>query len=245
MSLKSLKHLFTKASSTMLASALAIFVMAGVSTHAYAQKGGVGQLFDEVTWPTTTTVTVGGAANANWQKSGTFSVDGQQFDQSHGLANPAFSVGMEIPIMQNTMFAPRIAYNDYSLQFDQAADGSSSPLVVSLLTVGLDAMFKYSFNNFHAMAGGELSTPVNATYAHSSRIEDATHSTVEIPDKELYIGALKGGIGYDIPLNSSNSIWLTPEGFYTYQLNSASRIAGNTLKVATLSGGASLKFALP
>src|SRR5438552_9087501 len=107
MSLNKMKHLIA-------ASALAIFVMAGVSTHAYAQKGGVGQLFNEVTWPTGLTVTAGAAANDNWQKSGTFSVDGQSFDQSHGIANPSFSVGMEIPILQDVMFAPRIAYNDYS-----------------------------------------------------------------------------------------------------------------------------------
>ena len=55
------------------------------------------------------------------------------------------------------------------------------------------------------MAGGEMSTPVNATYAHSSHIEDATHSTVEIPDKENYLGALKGGLGYDIPLNAGKN----------------------------------------
>jgi len=239
MSLKSLKHLIT-------ASALAIFVMAGVSNHAYAQKGGDGQLHDEVTWPQGITVTVGGAANANWQESGTFSVgDGLSYDQSHGLANPSFSVGMEIPILQNMMFVPRVVYNDYSVQFDQAVGGIQQPLVVSLLTVGGDAMFKYSFNNFHVLAGGEISTPVNATYAHSSHIEDATHSTTEIPDKENILGALKGGVGYDIPLNSGNTMWLTPEAFYTYPLNSASRIAQNDLKVTALSGGASLKFQLP
>src|ERR1041385_3033759 len=238
MSLKSLKHFFT-------ASAFALIATIGMSNHAFAQKGGVGQLHDEITWPQSMTVTVGGAANDNWQKSGTFSVDGSSYEQSHGLANPNFSVGMEIPILEDMMFAPRVEYNDYSVQFDQATGGVQDPLVVSLLTVGVDAMFKYSFNNFHVMAGGEVSTPVNATYAHSSHIEDATHSTVEIPDKENILGALKGGVGYDIPLNAGNSIWLTPEAFYTYPLNSASRISGNVLKPATLSGGASLKFALP
>ena len=68
---------------------------------------------------------------------------------------------------------------------------------------------------------------------------------MEIPNKERYLGALKGGVGYDIPLNSGNTIWLTPEAFYTYPLNSASRQVDNELKVTALSGGASLKFALP
>lgn len=200
---------------------------------------------NEITWPQTMTVSVGGAANENWQESGSFSVDGSSYDQSHGLANPNFSLGLEIPMLQNTMLMIRGEYNDYSVQFDNAASGISQPLVVSLLTVGGDAMVKYSFNNFHIMAGGELSTPVNATYAHSDQIEDATHSNVTIPDQEDVMAALKGGVGYDIPVNSSNTIWFTPEAFYTYPLNSASRQVDNELKVTTLSGGASLKFALP
>jgi hypothetical protein len=246
MSLKSIKRMFAHSLKFFTAAMFSMFVMAGLSSHAFAQMGGIGQLHNEITWPTTMTVSVGGAANANWQESGTFSVgDGLSYDQSHGLANPNFSLGLEIPMLENTMFVIRAEYNDYSVQFDQASGGIQTPLVVSLLTVGGDAMVKYSFSNFHVMAGGELSTPVNATYAHSSHIEDATHSSVTIPDKEDILGALKGGVGYDIPLNSGNTMWLTPEAFYTYPLNSASRIAQNDLKVTALSGGASLKFALP
>ena len=238
MSLKSFKNLIG-------ASAIALLATVGLSNHAFAQMGGSGQLHDEVTWPTTLTVTAGGAANANWQESGTFAVDGFSYDQSHGLANPQFSVGMEIPILKNMMLVPRVEYNDYSVQFDNAVGGIANPLVVSLLTIGGDLMFKYSFNNFHVLAGGEMSTPLNATYAHSYHIEDATHSTVEIPDKENILAALKAGVGYDIPINGANTIWITPEAFYAYPLNSATRLANNDLKVTALSGGASLKFALP
>ncbi|HET6401913.1 MAG TPA: hypothetical protein VFH95_11010 [Candidatus Kapabacteria bacterium] len=246
MSLKSIKRMLAHSFHFFTAAALALFVMVGLSSHAFAQMGGIGQLHNEITWPTTMTVSVGGAANSNWQSSGSFSVgDGLSYDQSHGLANPNFSLGLEIPMLKNTMFVIRAEYNDYSVQFDQAAGGIQTPLVVSLLTVGGDAMFKYSFNNFHVMAGGELATPVNATYAHSYHIEDATHSTVTIPDKENILGALKGGLGYDIPLNSSNTMWFTPEAFYTYPINSASRMSQNSLFVTALSGGASLKFALP
>ncbi len=244
MVLKSLKRMLAHSFHFFTAAALTLFVIVGLSSHAFAQMGGVGQLHNEVTWPTTMTVTVGGAANDNWQESGTFSVDGLSYDQSHGLANPNFSVGMEIPMLPNMMLVPRIEYNDYSVQFDNSV-GGGAPLVVSLLTVGGDLMAKYSFNNFHVLAGGEISTPVNATYAHSTQIEAATHSTVEIPAKEHILGALKGGVGYDIPLNAGNTIWLTPEAFYTYPLNSASRQIDNELKVTALSGGASLKFALP
>jgi hypothetical protein len=240
------KRIFDHSRLLLTATAFALFAIGGLSSHAYAQKGGDGILMNEVTWPQTFTLSVGGSANANWQESGEFSVgDGLGYDQSHGLANPNFSIGAEIPMLQNTMFVVRAEYNDYSVLFDQASGGVQTPLVVSLLTIGADAMVKYSFNNFHVMGGGELSTPVNATYAHSSHIEDATHSTADIPDKETYLGALKAGVGYDIPVNSSNSIWLTPEAFYTYPLNSASRQAGNNLKVTALSGGASLKFAIP
>ena len=244
MTLKSLTRMLARPIHLLTAAMFAMFVMAGFSTHAFAQMGGIGQLHEEVTWPTTTTVTLGGGANANWQGSGTFSVDGLNYDQSHGLANPNFSVGMEIPMLPNMMLVPRIEYNDYSVQFDEAV-GGGAPLVVSMLTIGGDLMAKYSFNNFHVMAGGEISHPMSATYAHSNHIEDATHSSVTIPDKENILGALKGGVGYDIPLNSGNSIWLTPEAFYTYPLNSASRQTLNELKVTSLSGGASLKFALP
>lgn len=244
MSLKSMKRMLAHSFSIITAAMFALFVTVGLSSHAFAQMGGVGQLHSEITWPTTMTVTAGGAANANWQESGTFSVDGLNYDQSHGLANPNFSIGMEIPMLPDMMLVPRIEYNDYSVQFDQSV-GGGAPLVVSLQTIGADLMAKYSFNNFHVLAGGELSTPVNATYAHSTHIEAATHSTVEIPNKERYLGALKGGVGYDIPLNSGNTIWLTPEAFYTYPLNSASRQVDNELKVTALSGGASLKFALP
>src|SRR5579872_806158 len=133
MSLKSIKHFFT-------ATALALFATVGLSSHAFAQMDGIGQLHNEITWPTTMTVSVGGAANANWQSSGTFSTgDGLSYDQSHGLANPNFSLGLEIPMLENTMFVIRGEYNDYSVQFDQAAGGIQTPLVVSLLTVGGDA----------------------------------------------------------------------------------------------------------
>src|SRR3954470_24676183 len=128
MSLKSFKHFFT-------ASALALLVTMGMSNPTFAQKGGGGQLHDEITGPQTMAVTVGGAANDNWQKSGTFSVDGSNYEQSHGLANPSFSVGMEIPIMEDLMLVPRVVYNDYSVQFDNAVGSTGDPLVVSMLTV--------------------------------------------------------------------------------------------------------------
>ena len=238
MSLKSFKNLIG-------ASAIALLATVGLSNQSFAQKGGVGQLHDEVTWPTTFTITAGAAANADWQESGTFAVDGLSYNQSHGLANPQFSVGAEIPLLQNMMLVPRFEYNDYSLRFDNASGGIANPLVVSLRTLGGDVMFKYSFNNFHVLAGGEISTPVQATYAHSYQIEDATNSSVEIPDKEKVLAALKAGVGYDIPINGANTIWITPEAFYAYPLNSATRIVNNDLKVTALSGGASIKFALP
>jgi len=240
MSLNSIKKLIS-------ASALALFVTIGLSNHAMAQKGGSGVLNSEITWPTTTTIDVGGMASDNFQGNGSFMVNGSGYAQSHGLANPEFHVGLEIPIASNMMFVPRVAYNDYSVRWDNPEGGSGAPLALSYLAVGTDLMFKYSLNNFHVLAGGNISTPVKATYANSLRIEDATASSVEIPDKAHVIASLKGGLGYDIPLNSSNSMWLTPEATYTYPVTNFTQPTthGSELFVTSISGGASLKFALP
>ncbi len=240
MSLNSIKK-------TIGATALALFVTMGLSNHAMAQKGGRGIMNDEVTWPTTLTVDVGGMASDNFQGNGSFMVAGNGYAQSHGLANPEFHVGAEIPIASNMMFVPRIAYNDYSVRWDNAEGGGGGPLAVSYLAIGADLLLKYSFNNFHLLAGGNVSTPIKATYAGSLQIESATQSSATIPDKSNIIASLKGGLGYDIPLNSSNSIWLTPEATYTYPITNFVQPAvhGSELFVTSVAGGASLKFALP
>jgi outer membrane protein OmpA-like peptidoglycan-associated protein len=246
------------------AASIALLAIEMLPPSAYAQKGGNGIMNDEVTWPTTFTLGFGAAANANWQGSGSFATEapsnvdafaGDGFDQSHVIAEPEFHILAEIPIAKNLMFAPRISYNDYSLRWDQAATGpnvATDPgLVISQAEIGADILFKYAFSNFHVMAGANLSTPIHDPYyAHSQTIENAVdHNTPNsgtVPDFAKFIAGLKGGVGYDIPLNAKNTIWLTPEAFFTYSLTDyIQRTPANyELFPITLSGGASMKFAL-
>src|SRR5581483_4008171 len=259
--------------------ALALVAIALTAPNAFAQKGGTGLMNDEVTWPTTFTLGFGAAANANWQGSGTFATapgalgstwagdayGNYGYDQSHVLVQPEFHILAEIPIARNLMFAPRIAYNDYSLRWDQQASpasvagvttgqGSTQPLVISQAEIGADLLFKYAFSNFHVMAGANLSTPIHTPwFAHSTNISDAADHTMAnsgaIPNYSKFLAGLKGGVGYDIPLNARNTIWLTPEAFFTYSVTdyiSDPNPPSNNRELfpITLSGGASLKFAL-
>lgn len=251
--------------------AFAFFAIALSAPNSFAQKGGDGVNNNNVTWPTTFTLGFGAAANANWQGSGTFSsmpsdgsvntdpqgpIAGQYgYNQSHVLVQPEFHILAEIPIATNLMFAPRISYNDYSLRWDQQA-GTADPtvgnlgMVISQAEIGADLLFKYAFSNFHVMAGANLSTPIHDPYyAHSQTIEDAVNQKNVIPNYAKFLAAIKGGVGYDIPLNSPSTIWLTPEAFFSYPVtdyvqdpNPGSN--NRELFPVTLSGGASLKFAL-
>ena len=239
--------MFTSFKKVIGAAALAFIATAGISNNALAQKGGTGVMNGEVTWPTTFNIGVGAAANDNFQGNGTFvSPGGYGYNQSHGLANPEFHVNMEIPLATNMMFAPRIAYNDYSIQWDNSSSspsGANSGLAtISYKVIGLDLLFKYAFNNFHVMAGANMSTPLQADFAPGS-IEASTHSGTEIVNKSSFLASLKGGLGYDIPVNSTNTMWITPEAFYTYPLTNFDQAKGSELFVTTISGGASFKLA--
>lgn len=246
---------------TLGAALLALAMIAAPNAH--AQKGGDGVNTDEVSWPTSFTLGFGAAANDNWQGSGTIQTTdatdafgGYGYNQSHALVQPEFHILAEIPIAKDLMFAPRIAYNDYSLRWDNAdvlpAGSPDAPLVISQAVIGTDLLFKYALSNLHFMAGANLSTPVHDMwYAHSTDIHDAVEHTMAnsgtMPNFAKFIAGLKGGLGYDIPLNPSrNTIWLTPEAFFTYSVTNyvQDEPASRELFPITLSGGASLKFAL-
>src|ERR1043165_5021195 len=168
---------------TLGAALLALAMTA--APNAFAQKGGDGVMNDEVTWPTSFTLGFGAAANDNWQGSGTINTAASNdiyrdngYNQSHAIVEPEFHILAEIPIMKNLMFAPRIAYNDYSLRWDNTdvtpTGGSDRPLAISQAMIGTDLLFKYAFSNFHVMAGANLSTPIHDMwYAHSEKVEDA------------------------------------------------------------------------
>jgi hypothetical protein len=265
-----LKSLHTKIIGAASIALLAVLALA--PNNSYAQKGGNGVMNDEVTWPTTFTLGFGAAANANWQGSGTFSSQptggavtepgwpagttdnfGQYgYDQSHVIVQPEFHILAEIPIAKNLMFAPRIAYNDYSLRWDQQASPAAPAVgnVISQAEIGADLLFKYAFSNFHVMAGANLSTPIHDPwYAHTQTVENAVDTKNAIPNFAKFLAGLKGGVGYDIPLNSKNTIWLTPEAFLTYALTDYVQdpnpgTNNRELFPLILSGGASMKFAL-
>lgn len=250
--------------------ALAFFAVACSAPNAFAQSAADNSAaVCEVTWPTTFTLGFGGAANANWQGRGLFQTNppagvaldrgtpdplygGYGYDQSHIVVAPEFHILAEIPITQRWLIAPRIAYNDYSLRWDQQATAvnapnTNQPLVVSEALIGADVLIKYSFSNFHVMGGANLSMPVrDPYYAHSATVSDAVDQKNVVSNFAKFMAGLKGGVGYDIPINQNNTVWLTPEAFFTYALtNYVSDASGDrALYPVTLSGGASLKFAL-
>jgi len=244
-----LSQLIRKTTGTALIAMLAMMLLA---QNSFAQKGGTGVNNDEVSWPTSFTLGLGAAANDNWNGSGGYNpgAPGDLYTQSRGLAAPEFHILAEIPIAKNLMFAPRIAYNDYSLHWD--VNNSGNPLVISESYIGTDLLFKWALSNFHLMAGANLSTPVHdAWWATSDQIGDAVTQKNVVPEAAKFVAGLKGGLGYDIPLNGRNTIWLTPEAFFTYSLTNYSQVPGtsqsnpnNEFYPVTLSGGASLKFAL-
>jgi outer membrane protein OmpA-like peptidoglycan-associated protein len=138
--------------------------------------------------------------------------------------------------------------------------GTTAPenagLVISESYIGADLLVKWSLSNFHLMGGANLGTPVHDPwYAYDTRIEAATQDPATahtaVPNFAKFIAGLKGGLGYDIPLNTKNTIWLTPEAFFTYSLTNYSQVPGASASnpkdeyyPVTLTGGASLKFAL-
>ena len=242
-----LSHLIRKTTGAL---AIAILALASFAPNSYAQKGGTGVNNNGVTWPTSFTLGFGGAANDNWNGSGGYNPDpnGPLFTQSHGLAAPEFHILAEIPIATNLMFAPRIAYNDYSLQWDAVGTGATAlpGLQLSETVLGADLLFKWALSNFHLMAGANLSTPLHERYAYGTNISDASNPGAQVPNAAKFLAGLKGGLGYDIPLNSKNTIWLTPEAFFTYSVTNyvQNNPPADEYYPVTLTGGASLKFAL-
>ncbi len=228
-------------------SALALASLAVVASNSNAQVG-----LEKPTWPTHTTLGFGGGVDGNVPSSGTYQVEPNGPFYAHGPLFPNFEFHLlgEFPIATNLMFAPRIAYNDFSTRWDDGVGtlpagvtGDPKYLAVSFQTIGANLLFKYSFSNFHIMAGPHFSTPFKMTYAHSSNITDATNSANNIPEVAKFIAAIQGGIGYDIPLNSKSTIWLTPEAFYDYFVTDFSqKHTGSEYFITTIQAGLSLKF---
>src|SRR5581483_3068251 len=128
-----------------------------------------------VSWPHTFTLGLGGAANDNVRATGTAGT-GEPLaldpDGNFGYTNsvsqwePEFHMLAEIPLGGDWMFAPRIAYNDYSLKWNSAsslpANAVNQPLSLTLRELGADLLFKFSISDLHVMAGANLSTPLQS-----------------------------------------------------------------------------------
>ena len=145
------------------------------------------------------------------------------------------------------MFAPRISFNNYSLKWNNASSTSPTnsavpnpavPLSLSMQYIGLDALVKYSFSDFHVMGGFNFSAPLKAVSYNNGG------NTGTLINYAGLIAALKIGVGYDIPVNANNTIWVTPEAFFTYPLASYASNNGFDVDPATISLGVSIKFAL-
>jgi len=210
---------------------------------------------NEVDWPHKLTLVLGGGVNYN-MANGPYILDHNLYDRGHWYM-PEFHLGFEIPIATNWMFAPRLDYEGIGGEF---TDGTAtSPTATQIpqfaydaRTVGLDLLFKASINRFHIMFGPYAAYLIKKTWAHGP-FADADASKVELPGTHRVFFSAGAGVGYDAPLNSNNTIWLTPEISYHYPItnlgagdNSAVDDAGpkkvGYLKPSTLRGALSLKF---
>jgi outer membrane protein OmpA-like peptidoglycan-associated protein len=230
--------------------ALAFIVVFFSARNSCAQSGGASSDTTKVTWPHTLTLGFGAAGNDAWNGGSQYSpVDsGYIWTKSHMIISPEFHLLAEIPIGNNLMFAPRIAYNGYNMQYSDASTKpagitTTKPLTLSVADLGADLLLKYSLNNLHFMGGFNLGVPLFENYTYTS----TTTADTAIPNKAGFVLAVKVGIGYDIPLNDNNTIWLTPELFATYSLTGyqSNLSSGMSLIPIIFTGGASLKFALP
>ncbi len=234
--------------------AIAFFTLFFAARNSCAQTGGTSGDTSQVTWPHTVTLGFGAAANANWQIAGTAGTGTSTepygeygYTKSSLQFGPEFHILAEIPLWKNWMFAPRLAYNNYSLKWNNASSISPTnsavpnpaiPLSLSMHYIGLDALVKYEFSNLHVLGGVNFSGPLNGvSYTNGG-------NTGKLINSAGIVANLKLGLGYDIPLNSTNTIWLTPEALFSYPLASYATNTPFDVDPATISLGVSLKFAL-
>ncbi len=197
----------------------------------------------EITWPHHLTLGLGAGLNLNFPH-GTFILDNYSYTSGFGAA-PTFFALLEIPLGGKWMLVPRIHYSNISGAF---TDGTTTGTAITnganfaydVQNIGLDVLGKYSFNRFHILFGPSLATIVKKTIAHGTS-SDASASSVELPGSHSVFAAFGAGIGYDIPINSKNSVWLSPEAFYSYPLTNLGD-GSSDLKISTLRIALAVKF---
>ncbi len=192
---------------------------------------------DELSYPHRLTLGFGGGANANLA-SGNYTIDNNIYSSGSGIG-PAFFALLEIPIADRWMIAPRITYNDFSAAF---TDGTPTipNFAYSARSLGADILGKFSFSQLHLLFGPSISTLLKKTFAHGAAA-DASSSGNSLPGAGNLYANVGAGAGYDIPVNSTHSMWLTPELFYSTPLTNLGPNNGS-LKASTIRFGISLKF---
>ncbi|MDP4220130.1 MAG: OmpA family protein [Bacteroidota bacterium] len=198
---------------------------------------------EEVSWPHHLTLGLGGGVNLNFPK-GTYVLDNYSYSSGFGVA-PTFFGLLEIPLGGKWMLVPRIHYSNISGAF---TDGTTTGATVAnfdkfaydVQNVGLDVLGKYAISNFQILFGPSIATIVTKTYAHGTS-NDASASGTDLPGSHSVFAAIGAGVGYDIPINKKNSVWLSPEAFYSYPLTNLGD-GSSDLKVSTLRVAVSVKF---
>jgi outer membrane protein OmpA-like peptidoglycan-associated protein len=228
------------------ATALALAATVAAVPNASAQM-------DEGNYPQKLTLVIGGGANWN-MADGPYTPE--SFVPTAGTLpakqgdywTPEFHIGLEIPVADGFMFAPRLNYNDLSSVLDDAGEPGdvdpASEVGYAYRTVGLDLLGKITFGNFHLMVGPNIGIPVKKSYAMGAQnVQSASTSTTEMPETADLWASIGGGAGYDIPLTpESHKVWLTPEVMFHYPLTNLSGNEYGDLIVKQLRGAVSLKF---
>jgi outer membrane protein OmpA-like peptidoglycan-associated protein len=196
---------------------------------------------EEVSWPHRLTFGLGAGLNLNFA-SGDYTIDSNTYSKGFGAA-PTFFALLEIPLAENWMLVPRIHYADYSGSFtDGKKIGTTAfqNFAYNVQTVGVDILGKYALSGFHFLFGPSIATTIKKTFAHGTS-SDASSSSRDLPGSSSVYAAIGAGVGYDIPINSKHSVWLTPEAFYSFPLTNLGPDNGS-LKVSTLRAALSVKF---
>jgi outer membrane protein OmpA-like peptidoglycan-associated protein len=201
----------------------------------------------EVSWPHHLTLGLGAGLNLNFA-SGTYNVPApvsNSYTSGFGAA-PTFFALLEIPLSESWMLVPRIHYSDYSGSFtDGKATGTATQIAdfaYNVQTIGIDILAKYVISGFHILAGPSIATMIKKTYGTTS--SEASASSTNLPGTGSLYAAIGAGVGYDIPINSKHTVWLTPEAFYSFPLTNLAGSDNGSLKVSTLRAALSVKFDL-
>lgn len=200
----------------------------------------------EISWPHHLTLGLGAGLNLNFAHGAYVPdaiLDNNTYTSGFGAA-PTFFALLEIPLAEKWMLVPRIHYSNISGAFtDGTPVGSSSAkpnFAYDVQNVGLDILGKFVINRFHILFGPSIATIVKKSWAPGTS-SDASASSTDLPGSHSVFAAIGAGIGYDIPINGKNTVWLSPEAFYSYPFTNLGN-GTSDLKVSTLRVALAVKF---